>query len=78
MSQFLMVSIRQHNSVNLMSEHILISWDRDCFYTTLCNALDYTSSGFPVTFVDPEVDRPYPPHKFHNHEDEAIFKHCPF
>ncbi|PPR01516.1 hypothetical protein CVT24_001886 [Panaeolus cyanescens] len=45
----------------------------DSFYTTMCNALDYTTSVFPVTTVDPEVDIPQPPHKFHNHEDEAIF-----
>ncbi|GLB42408.1 putative amidase [Lyophyllum shimeji] len=44
----------------------------DSFYTTLCNALDYACTVFPVTFVDPKLDRPLPPHKFHNHEDEAI------
>ncbi|KAF8156034.1 general amidase [Crassisporium funariophilum] len=46
----------------------------DSFYTTLCNALDYTTSVFPVTFVDPELDTPHEPHDFYNHEDEAIFK----
>ncbi|KAG6888339.1 hypothetical protein C0995_009086 [Termitomyces sp. Mi166 len=46
----------------------------DSFYTTLCNALDYACCMFPVTFVDSKVDLPQPPHKFHNHEDEAIFQ----
>ncbi|KII87664.1 hypothetical protein PLICRDRAFT_699214 [Plicaturopsis crispa FD-325 SS-3] len=46
----------------------------DAFYTTLCNAMDYTTSVFPVTFVDPKLDQPHPPHDFHNHEDEAIYK----
>ncbi|KAK7048484.1 general amidase [Favolaschia claudopus] len=46
----------------------------DSFYTTLCNALDYSCSVFPVTFVDPEVDDPHPPHRFYNHEDEHIYK----
>ena len=59
-----------------MSYIVLTRYDRDAFYTTLCNVMDYTCSGFPVTFVDPKVDRPYPPHKFYNHEDEAIFKIC--
>jgi amidase len=49
---------------------------RDSFYTTLCNAMDYSTSVFPVTFVDPELDQPHPPHDFHNHEDEAIYKFC--
>ncbi|KAJ7367028.1 general amidase [Mycena albidolilacea] len=46
----------------------------DSFYTTLCNALDYACSVFPVTVVDPEVDDPHPPHRFYNHEDEHIYK----
>ncbi|RDB26908.1 Acetamidase [Hypsizygus marmoreus] len=46
----------------------------DSFYTTLCNALDLACTVFPVTFVDPKVDVPRPPHEFHNHEDEAIYK----
>ncbi|KAJ7175978.1 general amidase [Mycena filopes] len=46
----------------------------DSFYTTLCNALDYACSVFPVTFVQPEVDDPHPPHRFYNHEDEHIYK----
>ncbi|KAJ7211989.1 general amidase, partial [Mycena pura] len=46
----------------------------DSFYTTLCNALDYTCSVFPVTFVDPEIDDPHPPHRFYNHEDEHVYK----
>ncbi|KAH9479411.1 Acetamidase [Psilocybe cubensis] len=46
----------------------------DSFYTTLCNAMDYTTSVFPVTRVDPKVDIPKEPHEFYNHEDEAIYK----
>ncbi|KAJ7675696.1 general amidase [Mycena polygramma] len=46
----------------------------DSFYTTLCNALDYACSVFPVTVVDPEIDDPHPPHRFYNHEDEHIYK----
>ncbi|KAJ7644233.1 general amidase [Roridomyces roridus] len=45
----------------------------DSFYTTLCNALDYSCSVFPVTFVDPDLDDPHPPHRFYNHEDEHIY-----
>ncbi|KAF4583552.1 hypothetical protein EYR38_002304 [Pleurotus pulmonarius] len=45
----------------------------DSFYTTLCNAMDYACSCFPVTFVDPKIDKKPPPHSFHNHEDEAIY-----
>ncbi|KAF8219701.1 hypothetical protein L208DRAFT_1448621, partial [Tricholoma matsutake] len=37
--------------------------------------MDYASAVFPVTFVDPNVDQPHSPHKFYNHEDEAIFNH---
>lgn len=47
----------------------------DAFYTSLCNAMDYASAVFPVTFVDPNVDQPHSPHKFYNHEDEATFNH---
>ncbi|KAF9528397.1 general amidase [Crepidotus variabilis] len=46
----------------------------DSFYTTLCNALDYATSTFPVTFVDPHVDVPVEPHDFYNHEDESIYR----
>ncbi|KAJ6559048.1 general amidase [Mycena vulgaris] len=46
----------------------------DSFYTTLCNALDYACSVFPVTIVDPALDDPHPPHRFYNHEDEHIYK----
>jgi len=46
----------------------------DSFYTTLCNAMDYACTVFPVTFVSSELDASQPPHVFHNHEDEAIYK----
>ncbi|KAG6808488.1 hypothetical protein H0H92_003982 [Tricholoma furcatifolium] len=46
----------------------------DSFYTTLCNALDYSCCVFPVTFVDPKLDVPLAPHEFYNHEDEAIYQ----
>ncbi|KAJ8519145.1 hypothetical protein ONZ45_g3862 [Pleurotus djamor] len=45
----------------------------DSFYTTLCNAMDYTCSGFPVTFSSIE-DHQQAAHDFHNYEDEAIYK----
>lgn len=48
----------------------------DCFYTTLCNAMDYPCTVFPVTYVDEKQDLPEPPHQFHNHEDEAVYKMC--
>ncbi|KAJ7106593.1 general amidase [Mycena epipterygia] len=46
----------------------------DVFYTALWNALDCACSVFPVTFVDPEIDDPRPPHPFYNYEDEHIYK----
>ncbi|KAF5311010.1 hypothetical protein D9619_007734 [Psilocybe cf. subviscida] len=46
----------------------------DSFYTTLCNAMDYTTSVFTVTYVDSKLDLPVEPHEFYNHEDEAIYK----
>ncbi|KAJ7259576.1 general amidase [Mycena haematopus] len=46
----------------------------DSFYTTLCNALDYACTVFPVTIVDSDIDDPHPPHRFYNHEDEHIYK----
>ncbi|KAK7047326.1 hypothetical protein VNI00_006557 [Paramarasmius palmivorus] len=46
----------------------------DSFYTTMCNAMDYATSAFPVTFVDANLDKdPHPPHEFYNFEDEAIY-----
>lgn len=49
---------------------------RDAFYTTMCNTLDLTTSVFPVTTADRNLDPPTPPHAFYNHEDEAIYKLC--
>ncbi|KAJ7134760.1 general amidase [Mycena epipterygia] len=46
----------------------------DAFYSKLWNYLDYACSLFPVTYVDPELDGPHPPHQFYNHEDEHIYK----
>lgn len=40
--------------------------------------MDYTTSTFPVTFVDPTSDIPHEPHDFYNHEDEAIYRLCVF
>ncbi|KIK68785.1 hypothetical protein GYMLUDRAFT_1009097 [Collybiopsis luxurians FD-317 M1] len=45
----------------------------DSFYTTLCNAMDYATTVFPVTFVDGRLDHQHQPHRFYNHEDEAIY-----
>ena len=50
--------------------------DSDSFYTTLCNALDYTTSVFPVTHVNATLDVAHEPHEFYNHEDEAIYRLC--
>ncbi len=50
--------------------------NRDDFYTSLCNYLDYTASVFPVTTVDKNVDQPVPRHEFRNHEDEAVYEMC--
>lgn len=38
--------------------------------------MDYSCTMFPVTYVDAELDQPYPPHDFYNHEDEAIYNLC--
>jgi len=38
--------------------------------------MDYTTSVFPVTFVDSELDKPHSPHDFYNYEDEAIYQLC--
>ncbi|KZT68822.1 amidase [Daedalea quercina L-15889] len=46
----------------------------DAFYTTLTNTLDYTTCAFPVTYADAELDKAEPPHRFYNHEDEAVYK----
>lgn len=54
----------------------MTSAPRDAFYTTICNTLDYTAAGFPVTFADKELDLKDPPHQFRNHEDEAVYKLC--
>lgn len=49
---------------------------RDCSYTEFCNFLDLTACVFPVTKVDKALDVRAPPHAFHNHEDEAVYKLC--
>ena len=61
-----------HSCISLVD----IAFASDSFYTTLCNAMDYACTVFPVTFVDLEKDTPRPPHDFYNHEDEAIYKLC--
>lgn len=38
--------------------------------------MDYATSVFPVTHVDPQLDVPLEPHSFYNHEDESIFRLC--
>ncbi|KAG8735997.1 hypothetical protein FRC10_009926 [Ceratobasidium sp. 414] len=43
------------------------------FYTSLWNAVDYTAGVLPVTVVDPELDRPVPPHDFYSDEDRDIY-----
>lgn len=57
----------------------LADWARsDAFYTSLFNALDYTTCAFPVTTVNPELDVRVPRHQFHNHEDEHIYQWCKY
>ncbi|KAG8725405.1 hypothetical protein FRC09_000046 [Ceratobasidium sp. 395] len=43
------------------------------FYTSLWNALDYTVGVIPVTVVDPELDKPAPPHDFYSDVDRDIY-----
>ncbi|KZP01876.1 general amidase [Calocera viscosa TUFC12733] len=43
------------------------------YYTSFCNTLDYPASTFPVTFVDPALDAPQPPHTFRYPEDEIAY-----
>lgn len=41
------------------------------------NFLDYACTAFPVTKVDPLVDKPDPrPASFYNPEDEAVYDLC--
>ncbi|KAG8725402.1 hypothetical protein FRC09_000043 [Ceratobasidium sp. 395] len=42
-------------------------------YTALWNALDYTVGVVPVTVVNPELDKPAPPHQFHDDRDRNIY-----
>lgn len=51
---------------------------RDAFYTTLFNILDYSTSVFPVTFSDKNLDKAHPPYPFRNHEDEVIYNLCTY
>ncbi|KDQ07867.1 hypothetical protein BOTBODRAFT_119464 [Botryobasidium botryosum FD-172 SS1] len=48
--------------------------NRNAWYTTIWNALDYTVAVLPVTYVDPKLDVQHPPHKFRNHEDQWIYE----
>ncbi|CAE6440491.1 unnamed protein product [Rhizoctonia solani] len=43
------------------------------FYTSLWNGVDYTVGIMPVTFVDPTVDKPVPPHEFYSDDDREIY-----
>ncbi|KAL5640484.1 hypothetical protein ACGC1H_007661 [Rhizoctonia solani] len=43
------------------------------FYTSLWNGVDYTVGVVPVTFVDPKVDKPVPPHEFYSDDDREIY-----
>ena len=40
--------------------------------------MDYACTVFPVTFVDPEVDKPPAPHTFHFSQDKAFYHLCSF
>ncbi|EKM60485.1 uncharacterized protein PHACADRAFT_179748 [Phanerochaete carnosa HHB-10118-sp] len=43
------------------------------FYTVLCNNLDLTTSVFPVSFADKDLDKKLPPHEFRNQDDKAVY-----
>ncbi|CCO33203.1 hypothetical protein BN14_07276 [Rhizoctonia solani AG-1 IB] len=43
------------------------------FYTSLWNGVDYTVGILPVTFVDPAVDKPVPPHEFYSDDDREVY-----
>ncbi|CAE6491166.1 unnamed protein product [Rhizoctonia solani] len=43
------------------------------FYTSLWNGVDCTVGVVPVTFVDPNIDKPVPPHEFYSDEDRDIY-----
>jgi len=50
-------------------------YNTDSSYTSWGNALDYACSVFPVTFVDPELDKPKPrPESFYNEQDAAFYQ----
>ena len=40
------------------------------------NLLDYPACAFPVTKVDPVLDRPKPAHKFLSEADQKIYERC--
>jgi hypothetical protein len=40
------------------------------------NALDYPACVFPVTKVDPVLDRPKPAHKFLSEVDQRTYERC--
>ena len=50
--------------------------DSNASYTRVFNALDYVSSVFPVTKVDPAIDAKLPPHEFLSDQDESAYNLC--
>lgn len=47
-------------------------------YTHVWNGLDYPTCVFPVTRVDPSLDRKIPPHAFLSERDQTIYELCAF
>ncbi|KAF9495137.1 amidase signature enzyme [Pleurotus eryngii] len=45
------------HGTNTFSNEADVQTYKDSFCTTLCNAMDYACSSFPVTFVNPKIDK---------------------
>jgi hypothetical protein len=45
-------------------------------YTFVWNALDYPACVFPVTTVDPVLDKPKPAHQFLSEADKRVYELC--
>jgi amidase len=66
----------RHGSI-LSSTHILSNSSySSAEYTFVWNALDYPGCVFPVTTVDPELDRPKRAHQFLSKSDQRVYELC--
>jgi len=45
-------------------------------YTLIWNVLDYPACVFPVTIVDPILDKPKPAHQFLSEADKGVYELC--